>query len=158
MEEDELKPTTIPAAWVSAIASVQLEVSGLLAKRNRNAAQGYDYVGHADVLEATAQVCPKHNVVVMAPEHTQGPHEMTVKRRNGESVMYVWGFTIGVAEATSGHIQRFHIVATTQANDKCAFVASTAADRTLRLRLFGLGGGAKEDPEHNVHDKDDPFG
>jgi hypothetical protein len=38
-------------------------------------------------------------------------------------------------------------------NDKASFVASTAADRTLLMRLMRLAGTSDENPEHDSHDE-----
>lgn len=144
--EDNLDPTD--PAWTTAMQKALMAIGEHLISKERTAHQGYRYVGHADVVQATA-IAKKHGIIVGAATATR--LVATLELNKGHC--WLWEVTIPVYEATSGHAEIFVIGATTQRNDKAAFVASTAADRTLRLRLFGLGGGDAEDPEHPVHDK-----
>ena len=134
------------------LAQACKDVAGLVAKGGKNTAQNYAFVGHAHVLEHCRFSLLANGIVIGAPRLSvlQPPYEYPAK--GGNRALLVFSFTIPVF-FKSGHVEEFDICATVQPNDKAAFVASTAADRTLRLRLCGLGGGDAEDPEHDTHDK-----
>lgn len=142
------------AVWAQAIAACQQSIEEHLLIKHRQA-HNYKYVGHADVLSATSRLAA-HNIVIGAPRETA-----MASREYGPAdksrCVWEWTFEIPVYEITTGHVEVFRIAATTMPGDKAAFVASTAADRTLRLRLFGLGGGEMEDPEH-PNNSDAPSG
>ena len=139
--------------WVTAVAAAAREVSGMVAKAGRNSHQSYNYCGHEHVIQHVRDVMLQHGLVIGAPVTTAGPHPHLVPVRGDTKPVWGWSFAIPVYHDVSGHCETFNVSATTQANDKAAFVASTAADRTLRLRLMGLAGGAAEDPEHDSQGK-----
>lgn len=132
------------AEWVRAVNSAASGCAGVIGKEGKNSHQGYAFVGHEHVIRHVKAAMDAAELVVGAPLRTSAP----VAHTNGKFAIWAWVLDIPVYHS-GGHREVFQVVATTQANDKSAFVASTAADRTLRLRLMGLAGGAAEDPEHD---------
>lgn len=133
------------AAWVRAVGAASTEIDGVLAKEARNDFANYSYVGHEHVLRATRAAMLNHGLVVGPAVMAKPPEQL-----QGKHLILLWTFSIPVYHS-SGHVEYFDVMATTPANDKSAFIASTAADRTLRLRLFGIAGGRAENPEDNSH-------
>lgn len=132
--------------WVRAVNEAASAVQGVVGKGGKNSHQGYRFVGHEHVVRHAREAMNDAGLVVGAPAASASPE----LHSNGKFSIWVWRFRIPVYHS-GGHVETFEVVATTQGNDKAAFVASTAADRTLRLRLLGLAGGEAEDPEHDSH-------
>ena len=132
---------------VEAMLAARNELSAVLPKKNQG--HGYRYVGHRDVIEHVRDAFQRHGVLFGPPKALAKPEEIG-RTKNGSSVL-LWHFTYCVYHV-SGESLDYQISASTLGNDKCAFVANTAAERTLLLRLAGLAGGDAEDPEQEANE------
>ena len=138
-------------AFFTAINKAQSEMNSTVHKSEKNSFSNYSYVGHEQVISHCQKALIDNGLIVEPSIKTDGPVPLEYKSRNGNQLVWSWSFTISVSHI-KGHTKDYIVPVTTQANDKSAFVASTSADRTLRLRLCGLAGSNEEDPEHNSHD------
>jgi hypothetical protein len=125
----------------------------VIRKEGKNSAQGYAYVGHEHVLTSGAREALLSQGLVLELTGTDFVGTLEIPKKDGVSLVWRWRGTFQLAHEESGLSQMYAIEATTQANDKAAYVASTALERTMLLRLCQMSGGSKEDPEHDIHDR-----
>lgn len=135
-----------------ALVAAKKMVSPTVYKAGRNEAQRYAYVGHEHVV-SHARAAMIANGLSLEQVSVSFDRELTYQTRNGAQVSWLW---IGeyALHHTSGESRSYRCVATTAANDKAGYVASTALDRTIMLRLMALAGSLEEDPEHDSHEPD----
>lgn len=150
-EVDRLAADEMRRAYTRAMVECQQALSGTVHKGGKNTHQNYAFAGHEQVIKVCRGAMLANGLIVGAPERAEGPKE-TPKG-------WHWRFWIPV-DHVDGHRQVAVVDATVQPNDKAAFVASTAADRTLRLRVCGLASSRdedstpqSEDPEHDSNEQ-----
>lgn len=135
-----------------ALSAAMAQFGGTVFKEGANKAQGYRYVGHEHVVEHVRKALVANGVVIV-PTNLRFISEMPKwTTRSGEQTAWLWEQTFEICHAGSDECRTVTVQATTNANDKAAFVASTAADRTLLMRLMRLAGTSEENPEHDSHD------
>jgi hypothetical protein len=137
----------------AALAAAQAEVRGLVYKAGANQEQRYRFVGHEDVIEHVRAAMVKHGVIVV-PTGLRFVQELTWQTAKGTRIAWLWEQSFDVAHAHSEESRTATVQVTTMPNDKASFVASTAADRTLLMRLMRLAGTSEENPEDDSHDDD----
>lgn len=144
----EVRPS---AGLASALIKARKAARATVYKAGRNAEQKYKYVGHEQVILASRDVLLDHGLsleqrsVAYAGEHVY-------HTQKGERLVWRW---VGLFRLVheSGESAEYRYEATTMANDKAAYVASTALDRVAHLRVLELAGSDDEDPEHDSHDE-----
>lgn len=121
-------------------------------KAGANEAQRYKFVGHEHVLGGGARTALLANGLVLEQVKVEYIGQERYQTRNGENTVWRWR---GVHKLlhTSGEERTYEYEATTVPNDKAAFVASTALDRTAHMRVLELAGSAEENPEHDSHEQ-----
>lgn len=144
------------AALVIALVAARKAVSPTVHKGGNNSAQNYKYVGHEHVLVSGARQALLDNGLVLEQQAVELCGTFENVTRNGTNTVLRWKGT-HVLLHESGESRTYVFEATTQANDKAAFVASTALDRTAHMRVLELAGSAEENPEHDSHDKRERF-
>lgn len=132
-----------------ALCAAQLEVKGLIHKVNANAEQNYKYIGHEDVIERVRDAMAKHGISVDQASLTI-ERSVDVGTSGGAKPRWYWRGLCLVSHTEGGVVLRV-VRAMTMCNDKAAFVARTAIDRTLRMTLMGVAG-SREDPENDAPD------
>lgn len=137
-----------------ALADAQSRCKGLVFKAGANQEQRYRFVGHEDVVEHVRTVMVACGIILI-PASLRFVQELLWKTAKGERVAWLWEQTITVAHAHSDETMTAVVQVTTMPNDKASFVASTAADRTLLMRLMRLAGTSEENPEDDSHDEND---
>jgi hypothetical protein len=137
---------------VKALVKARMACKPTVHKSAKNSAQGYSYVGHEQVLVSGARESLLAHGLVLVEKAVTFAGCLEYKTKNGEQQCWRWR---GVFELVheSGESREYEFEATTGANDKAAFVASTALDRTAHLRICCIAGSAEEDPEHDSHDR-----
>lgn len=143
-------------AYRSALVAAQSAVKhdGIVHKDGWNTHGRYNYVGHEQVMASCRAALLQAGLAVEASTGMAGPAVLEIPR--ADKTVLVWSWTVDIPVSHSaGHRETYRVVVTTQANDKAAFVASTSADRTLRMRLCGLAG-SEEDPENDSQDRSPP--
>lgn len=136
----------------AALAAAQAEVAGTIYKAGANQAQRYNYVGHEHVIEHVRAVMVKHGIIIVPARLTFVGELPKWQTRNGEQTGWLWEQAFEILHTDSDEVRTAVVQATTNTNDKAAFVASTAADRTLLMRLMRLAGTNEENPEHDSHE------
>ncbi len=136
-----------------ALKQARMACKAVIRKEGKNSAQGYAYVGHEHVLTSGAREALLSQGLVLEQTGTEFAGVLEIPKKDGVSLVWRWRGTFQLAHEESGFSQTYMIEATTQANDKAAYVASTALERTMLLRLCQMSGGSKEDPEHDIHDR-----
>jgi len=135
-----------------ALIKARMACKATLHKEGRNQAQNYAYVGHEHVLTSGAREALLVNGLALVERHVSFAGVLEYATRNGNQVCWRWRGVFDLVHM-SGESKEFEFEATTAANDKAAYVASTALDRTAHLRVCCLAGSAEEDPEHDTHDR-----
>lgn len=142
MDMDIIKATPSIGALVKALAQARLATPWFVSKGGFNQHSRYSFVGHPDVMAHDGRrVLAEHGLVLL----------QTLVRYAGEApgtkaTTHLWDGEYLLAHE-SGESLTLRLQATTQANDKTAFVASTALDRTIHLRVLNLAGSDDEDPD-----------
>lgn len=136
-----------------ALVAARKAISPTVYKAGKNEAQRYAYAGHEHVVTHARAAMLANG---LALEQVRVTHEsvMTYSTRNGEQIAWLWRGDFALLHA-SGESRSYSFLATTAANDKAAYVASTALDRTAILRVMQLAGSTEEDPEHDSNDQSD---
>lgn len=137
-----------------ALVKARQEMRGTVYKAGRNDAQRFAYVGHEHVLVSGARDALLKHGLALVQTGVEFAGESTYRTSKGDNACWRWRGKFTLAH-TSGGALELTFEATTQANDKAGYVASTALDRTAHLRVLELAGSSEEDPEHNSHD-DEP--
>lgn len=135
-----------------ALVKARIACGAIVKKSGKNQAQSYAYVGHEHVLVSGAREALLANGLVLLETAVMYQGELSYATRNGEQKCYRWRGEFALVHE-SGESMRLEFEATTTANDKAAYVASTALDRTAHLRVCCMAGSANEDPEHDEHDR-----
>lgn len=135
-------------ALIAARQAVHLKVH----KAGKNSAQGYKFVGHEHVLEHSRAAMLAHGLILeqVGVEYLGSE---TYTTRSGTNSAWRWRGTHKLIHV-SGEERTYVFEATTGPNDKAAFVASTALDRTAILRIMQLAGSDEENPEHDSNEQD----
>lgn len=138
---------------VTALVAARQACKPTVHKEGKNQQQGYAYAGHEHVLEQGARQQLLAHGLVLEQVKVEFLGELHYETRNGKNIAWRWR---GVHKLVhiSGEEREYEFEATTNTNDKSAFVASTALDRTAHLRVLELAGSAEENPEHDSHDRD----
>jgi hypothetical protein len=135
-----------------ALADAQARVKGLVYKAGANQAQRYSYVGHEDVIEHVRTVMIACGIIIV-PTLLRFVQELSYRTKSGDNTAWLWEQTFQISHAYSDDTQTATVQVTTTTNDKASFIASTAADRTLLMRLMRLAGTSVENPEDDSHDE-----
>lgn len=130
-----------------ALASARAVMRGTVYKGGANQHQKYAYVGHEHVLTSGAREAMHEHGLSLVQTGVDFVGEVPA----GKASALLWRGAFKLIH-TSGESLDLSYMATTQPNDKAAFVASTALDRTAFLRVLALAGSSDEDPEHDEHD------
>lgn len=136
------------AALIAARTAVHLKVK----KAGWNKAQSYSFAGHEHVLEHVRATMLAHGLILEQVDVEYLGSE-TYTTRSGTNAAWRWRGTHKLIH-TSGEERTYVFAATTGPNDKAAFVASTALDRTAILRIMQLAGSDEENPEHDSNEQD----
>lgn len=136
-----------PRKLRGALAAARAKVKARVFKAGTNREQGYQYVSHEAVVEHVREALVEQRVLVL-PKSLTHKGELRWAGKSGDRVCWLWEQTFVLTHADSDEAFELAVQVTTIANDKAAFVASTAADRTLLMRIMGLAGSLEEDPEH----------
>jgi len=131
-----------------ALCAARGVMRGTVHKGGTNAHQRYPYVGHEHVMVSGAREALHDNGLSLVQTGVEYVGEVP----GGKVQALLWRGTFRLLHA-SGESLDLSYLATTQANDKSAFVASTSLDRTAFLRVLALAGSSEEDPEHDEHDR-----
>ena len=131
-----------------ALATARGVMRGTVHKGGTNQHQRYPYVGHEHVMVSGAREALHGNGLSLVQTGVEYVGEVP----GGKVQALLWRGTFRLLHA-SGESLDLSYLATTQANDKAAFVASTSLDRTAFLRVLALAGSSEEDPEHDEHDR-----
>lgn len=121
-------------------------------KGGYNQAQRYQYVGHEQVLTSGARKVLLDNGLVLTQTRVEFLGQLEYETRNGKQLCWRWRGDFEL-QHVSGEVKGYSFEATTGPNDKAAFVASTALDRTAHMRLLEIAGTNDENPEHDSHDE-----
>ena len=126
-----------------ALARARIATPWFVTKGGFNAHSRYPYVGHPDVMAHDGRrVLAEHGLALV-----QVLVEYVGEMPGSKYATLLWrGEYVLLHE--SGESLTLRLQATTQVNDKAAFVASTALDRTVWLRLLALAGSDDEDPDN----------
>ncbi len=135
-----------------ALARARRDCPATVFKGGRNKDQNYSYVGHEQVLGTARAPLLKHDLV-LEQQSVSYAGELSYSTRNGPRPVWRWTGMFVLIHAPSAQERLYSFEATTQANDKAAYVASTALDRVALLRVLGLAGSDVENPEHDSHDE-----
>jgi hypothetical protein len=131
-----------------ALATARGVMRGTVHKGGTNQHQRYPYVGHEHVMVSGAREALHGNGLSLVQTSVEYVGEVP----GGKVQALLWRGNFRLLHA-SGESLDLSYLATTQANDKAAFVASTSLDRTAFLRVLALAGSSEEDPEHDEHDR-----
>lgn len=131
---------------VAALAAARKHIPhGTVHKGGQNSHQNYKFAGHEQVVKVAREALYLNGLTLT---------QVRVEYKSEIAKAQLWEGTF-LLEHESGGERTLVYQATTQPNDKSAFVASTALDRTALLRVLQLAGSADEDPEHDSHDARD---
>ncbi len=122
-------------------------------KAGRNKDQNYRFVGHEQVLVSGARAALLRHGLVLEQQSVEYVGSLLAPSRSGERPVWRWCGTFVLLYGASGEERLYRYEATTQPNDKAAYVASTALDRVALLRVLQLAGSDEENPEHDSHDE-----
>jgi hypothetical protein len=131
-----------------ALVAARKELKGTVFKSGINQHQRYAYVGHEAVITGGARDALNNHGLALVQVSVEHVGEVP----GGKTKCMLWRGAYELLHE-SGEKMSFSFVATTQENDKSAFVASTSLDRTAHLRVLALAGSSEEDPEHDSHDR-----
>jgi len=138
---------------ITALLAARREIKAVVFKSGENSAQKYKYVGHEQVLTSGARdVLLKHGLVLVQ-KSVEYEGESLYTTRSGSNSAWRWQGTFMLAHESGEVLDNLKYSATTGPNDKAAFVASTALDRTAHMRILELAG-TNEDPEHDEHEQE----
>lgn len=135
-------------ALIAARQAVHLKVK----KAGWNKAQSYSFVGHEHVLDHV-RATMLANGLILEQIAVEFLGVEAYKTRSGDNQAWRWRGTHKLVHV-SGEERVYVFEATTGPNDKAAFVASTALDRTAILRIMQLAGSDEENPEHDSNEQD----
>lgn len=136
-----------------ALVSARMAIGATVSKDGYNKDQKYRFVGHEQVLVSGARAVLLAHGLVLEQRSVTYAGELIAETRSGKRS--VWRWTGGYALVhVSGEERSYSYEATTQPNDKAAFVASTALDRVAHMRVLALASSDEENPEADVHDQD----
>lgn len=135
-----------------ALIAARKRVNATVYKGGFNQAQRYKYVGHEQVLTSGARDALLESGLVLVQTSVTYTGTVEYETKNGRQSCMCWigGFLLA---HESGEGIELSFSATTGTNDKAAFVASTALDRTAHMRVLALAGTNDEDPEDDSHDQ-----
>ena len=147
-----LRPVNDPDSLCRALIRARKACRPTVHKGGHNRDQNYSYVGHEQVLVSGARNALLDNDLTLEQRAVEYIGELAYSTRSGTRPVWRWRGTYDLVHV-SGEIRTYTFEATTQANDKAAFVASTSLDRVAHLRLLALAGSDEENPEHDSHDR-----
>lgn len=135
----------------SALIKARKAAHATVFKAGRNTDQRYRYVGHEQVIVASRDILLDAGLS-LEQRAVEYAGELIAPGRQGNRPVWRWvGHFVLVHE--SGEERGYRFEATTQPNDKAAFVASTSLDRVAHMRVLELAGTEDEDPESDWHDQ-----
>ena len=147
-----LRPVNDPDTLCRALIRARKQCRPTVHKGGHNRDQNYSYVGHEQVLVSGARQALLDNDLTLEQRAVEYIGELAYQTRSGTRPVWRWRGTYDLVHV-SGEVRTYAFEATTQANDKAAFVASTSLDRVAHLRLLALAGSDEENPEHDSHDR-----
>lgn len=142
---------TTTAELAKALVKARRACDATVFKAGKNSAQGYSYTGHLHVLTGGARRALLDHGLSLVQVGVSFVGVETYKTRSGEQVCWRWRGDFMLVH-DSGETLALSYEATTGANDKAAFVASTALDRTAHMRVLELAGSDEENPEHDSNE------
>ncbi len=146
----EVMPT-VPATLNEALIAARRAVHALVFKANEHKGQGgYTYVSHEQVLIHARDALLSHGLL-LEQRSVAYDGELTVPTQRGESRVWRWTGAFALVHER-GEERPYVFAATTQPNDKGAFVASTSLDRVAHMRVLQLAGTKDENAESDWHD------
>lgn len=137
---------------ISALVKARIACKPTVHKGGFNSSQKYNFVGHEQVLLSGAREALLVHGLVLVETGVSFAGHLDYKTSNGAQLCWRWVGKFLLMHGPSGERLEISVEATTGTNDKSAFVASTALDRTAIMRVLQLAGSASEDPEHDSHD------
>ncbi len=149
-ETEESSMTTVPdlkiATLNSALIAARKAVRARVFKGNFNQHQQYKYVSHEDVLQHCRDALLDCGLVLEQRSCTYDG-EQPVK----QSTVWRWSGVFALVHE-AGDERLYTFSATTQPNDKAAYVASTSLDKVALMRVLQLAGTSDENAEADYHD------
>jgi hypothetical protein len=112
---------------------------------------GYNYVSHEQVLLHARDALLEHGLL-LEERSVSYDGESIVRSQRGESHVWRWTGTFALVHER-GEERAYSFTATTQPNDKAAYVASTSLDRLAHMRVLQLAGTSDENAESDWHDQ-----
>lgn len=142
MSTEALAPMNLNQALLAARAAVSARVL----KAGRNEHQKYNFVSHEHVLQHARASLLAHGLL-LEQRSVEYAGELTMAK----SVAWRWSGTFALVHHT-GEERAYTFAATTQPNDKAAYVASTSLDKVALMRVLQLAGTDDENAEADWHD------
>lgn len=133
-----------PSRLLDALLAARKACPPTVHKATKNTQQDYWYAGHEAVLLAGSRQHLLEHGLLLVLVCTEFAGAETVKDR----AVWRWRGHFDLLHAESGEKLSLSFEATTIQNDKAAYVAATALDRTAHLRVLELAGSEEENPEH----------
>lgn len=133
-----------------ALVRARKSVQATVYKSGRNKDQSYSYVGHEAVVTSARGALLEQDLT-LEQRSVEYLGELVYTTRNGPRPVWRWVGSYALVHE-SGEERLYRFEATTQPNDKAAFVASTSLDRVAHMRVLQLAGTDEENPEHDSHD------
>lgn len=130
----------------TALIAARTAVSARVFKAQYNAHQKYKYVSHEAVLQHAREALLQNGLVLEQRSVTYDG-ELPVK----QSTVWRWSGVFALVHRL-GEERAYTFSATTQPNDKAAYVASTSLDKVAHMRVLALAGTDDENAEADWHD------
>lgn len=126
-------------------------LKGKVYKGGTNSAQKYNYVGHEQVIEVTRDVLSENELLLI---QTKTEYMQRVSSHDESKGLHIWRGYFTLLHVPTGETLELSFEGTTVPNDKSAYVASTAIERTALLRLFLLAGSGDRDAKESPYVED----
>lgn len=146
----EVMPTVPAHTLNAALLAARAAVSARVFKASSNQHQKYKYVSHEHVL-THAREALLANGLILEQRSVVRDGVLSVASQRGESQVWCWTGTFALVHER-GEERLYQFAATTQPNDKAAYVASTSLDKVAYMRLLALAGTDDENAEADWHD------
>ncbi len=133
---------------IKALNKARADVRATIFKKSVNEHQQYAYVSHEDVMTSGSREALIANGLVLIQTVVEFVSEIPA----GRNKALLWRGEY-LLKHESGEELKLVYMATTQQNDKSAYVASTGLDKEAFQRVMQQTGSSEEDPDHDVHDR-----
>ncbi len=143
---DAMVPATKTPTLNAALIAARKAVRARVFKGNYNSHQQYKYVSHEDVLQHCRDALLDSGLV-LEQRSCAYDGEQAVR----QSSVWRWSGVFALVHE-SGEERLYSFSATTQPNDKAAYVASTSLDKVAHMRVLQLAGTSDENAEADWHD------